>query len=201
MDDVQQAIARIKQGDLTGLETLVRKYQVKAVYAAYLVLQDRQMAEDAAQNTFLHLVKRIGQYDDTRPFEPWLMRCVVNAALDAARQTKRWVPLETGADTGETMPVVWLTRSAPCPEDLVETRELRQAVRAALNKLHPEQRAAVVLRYFLEMSEAEMVQALRKPPSTVKWRLHEAKRRLKELLRPVLSSWSSEMREEEKCDE
>ncbi len=190
MDETQQAIARIKRGDWSGLEGLVRQHQAKAVYAAYLVLQDRQAAEDVVQNVFLRVVERIGQYDESRPFEPWFLRSVIHAALDAARQRSRWISLdaEAAAENDAGAPVAWLLKGQPWPQDLVETRELRQAVRSALKQLNAEQRAAIVLRYFLEMNEAEMVDILRRPPSTIKWRLHEAKRHLKELLRPLFPS-------------
>lgn len=198
MDETQQAIARIKRGDLTGLEWLVRKHQAKAVYAAYLVLRDRQAAEDVVQNAFLRVVERIGQYDESRPFEPWFLRSVINAALDTARQQSRWISLEAQVEAENDAGglVAWLLNGQPWPEDLVETRELRQAVRSALKQLNTEQRAAIVLRYFLDMNEAEMTEILRRPPSTIKWRLHEAKRHLKELLQSLFPSRSENPHEE-----
>lgn len=184
----------MKRGDLSGLEFLVRKYQTKAVYAAYLVLQDRQSAEDVVQSAFLRVYERIGQFDASRPFEPWFIRSVVNGALDAARRSNRLVPLEPDTGAGEW--VEWLASDGPSPQDLVETAEMRAAVRRTLRQLSADQRAAIVLRYFLEMNEAEMVAALQRPPSTVKWHLHEARRRLRELLRPPARPPADEPREE-----
>lgn len=86
--DEPQAIARIKRGDLDGLEMLVRCYQAKAVQAAFLIVRDRLMAEDVVQAAFLKAVERIDQFDDSRPFGPWFLRSVVNAAIDASRQQK-----------------------------------------------------------------------------------------------------------------
>lgn len=88
MDD-QTAISRIKQGDLNGLEALVGRYQVKAVYAAYLVLQDRSLAEDVAQDAFLKIYEKIHQFEDGRPFAPWFFRIVVNDAVKIARRQRR----------------------------------------------------------------------------------------------------------------
>ncbi len=193
----RQAIARMKRGDLSGLEFLVRKYQTKAVYAAYLVLQNRQSAEDVVQSAFLRVYERIGQFDASRPFEPYFIRSVVNGALDAARRGNRLVPLEAENDTGAEEWVEWLVSDRPSPQDLVETAETRAAVRQTLRRLSADQRAAIVLRYFLEMNEAEMVDALQRPASTVKWQLHEARRRLKELLRPLAQPPADEPREEQ----
>ena len=79
----QKAIARLKRGDISGLEALVRKYQVQAVRAAYLIIRDRALAEDIVQAAFLRAYERIGQFDAGRPFGPWFLRSVVNDAVKA----------------------------------------------------------------------------------------------------------------------
>jgi RNA polymerase sigma-70 factor (ECF subfamily) len=192
--DETKAIARIKRGDLAGVELLVRYYQAKAVQAAYLVVRDRPLAEDVVQAAFLKAVERIDQFDDSRPFGPWFLRSVVNAAIDASQQQKRLLPLEREARDEATTLADWLTSDAPYPEELVEMREVRLEVRKALDALSPEQRAAVVLRHFLEMSEAEMTDTLHRPPSTIKWWLHTARKRLRELLRPT---WQAKLDEKQ----
>lgn len=200
MDDeqylIKQAIARIKRGDFAGLEILVRKYQTKAVYTAYLVLYDRQLAEDVVQASFIRVVERIGQYDESRPFEPWFIRSVVNAALDTARKNSKLISLDAEDENGAGPAVEWLIDNQPCPQDLIETQELRNAVRHALRKLNSDQRAAIVLRYFLEMNEAEMTNTLNRPTSTIKWWLHEAKKKLKEILHPIVQASLDHPRED-----
>ena len=62
--------------------------------------------------------------------------------------------------------------------------ELVQEVRQALQRLPAEQRAALVLKYYLEMSEAEMALTLERPRTTIKWRLYTARQRLKGMLQP-----------------
>jgi RNA polymerase sigma factor (sigma-70 family) len=76
----------------------------------------------------------------------------------------------------------WLNDSSQRPEALTETGETRAAVWNAIQSLSPEQRAVIVQRHFLEMSESEMVKELERPPSTIKWWLHTARERLRELL-------------------
>jgi RNA polymerase sigma factor (sigma-70 family) len=77
----QIAISRLKQGDLNGLETLVSRYQARAVHAAYLIVHDRPLAEDVVQMAFVKVAERIHQFDEQRPFSPWFFRIVVNDAL------------------------------------------------------------------------------------------------------------------------
>ncbi|HEC34657.1 MAG TPA: RNA polymerase sigma factor [Chloroflexi bacterium] len=183
----REAIARMKRGDISGLEALVRRYQVQAVRAAYLIVRDRETAEDIVQSAFLRAYQRIGQFDAERPFGPWFLRSVVNDAIKAAARRQRQVPLEAGSGREEASLVDLLADPNPGPADLVEAAETRQAVLAALDRLPPAQRAAIVLRYYLGLSEAKMADELACPPGTVKWRLHAARKRLRALLHPLWS--------------
>src|SRR5205085_10233603 len=88
-----EAIALLKSGDISGLERLVRLYQVQAVRAAYGIVQDRAAAEDIVQSAFLTAFERIGQFDANRPFGPWFLRSVVNLAIKTAHRRQRLVAL------------------------------------------------------------------------------------------------------------
>lgn len=175
----REAISRLKTGDLRALESLITRYQVKAIRAAYFIIQDESAAEDIVQDAFIRIIRRIHQFDENRPFEPYLMRSVVNAALNAARKARH----TTSLDTGDSLHAVeTLLAQAATLEDQVEAAELQQAILAAIAALPPRQRAAVVQRYYLEMSEQEMAAALGAAPGTVKWLLHTARARLARLL-------------------
>ncbi len=176
----KQAIALLKCGNPAGLEMLVNQYQLQALRAAALITGDRDQAEDIVQNAFIRAAERIGQFDSQRSFGPWFLRGVVNDALKAVERQKRLVPLEPEEDEEGVI----LTDLAPLPEEAVEAEETHQAVWQALEKLPPRQRAAVVMRYYLEMNEEEMVEETRRPAGTVKWWLHAARQRLQRLLRP-----------------
>lgn len=176
----REAIRRLQRGDISGLATLVRRYQVQAVRAAYLVTQDCQQAEDVVQAAFLRAYQRIEQFDPERPFAPWFYRSVVNAAVQTARRSQRQVSL----DGGEEITLAdLLPDPSPAPDETIEAVEMQQAVRQALQQLSPEQRAAVVMRYYLDLSEAEMAAEMQVPPGTIKWRLHNARKQLRFLLR------------------
>lgn len=176
MDD-QQAIQRLKNGDIGGLEWLVARYQARAVRAAFLITHDELQAEDVVQEVFERLYHRIGQFDAARPFEPYLLRSVVNAALNSTRRLKKQVSLD-----GDLRQVEQLLAQSLSVESEVDALQLQQQIIAALAKLDPRQRAALVLRYYLEMSEKEMAAALDAPPGTVKWLLNVARARLRDLL-------------------
>lgn len=164
------------------METLVQRHQVRAVYAAFLVVRDPQLAEDIVQDAFLRAAERIAQFDGSRPFGAWFLRSVINAAVKAAQRQKRFIPLDGTEDDQSASLADWLMDPDPCPERIVETEETRQMVWQALGQLSAEQRAVIVMRHFLEMSEAEMTRELDRPLTTVRWRLKTARQRLRQLL-------------------
>jgi RNA polymerase sigma-70 factor (ECF subfamily) len=176
--DEKSAVTRLKRGDLTGIEFLVQQYQVQAVHTAYLITGDRFLAEEIVQAVFLKLASKIDQFDMQYSFRPWFFRIIVNDAIKAAKRRRRYVSLDTLSESV----LNWLNDPSQRPEELTESNETREAVWNAIQSLSPKQRAVIVQRHFLEMDEAEMVKELQRPPSSVKWWLHTARERLRELL-------------------
>ncbi len=172
----REAVARLKRGDVGGLEALVRLYQVQALDAAYLISRDYALAEDVVQASFLRAYERIHQFDGARPFGPWFLRSVVNSTLTALTN-RRDLSLE--AQPGEA---VDLPSPDPGLEEMLEAAETREEIIAALDRLSPGQRAAIVMRYYLDLSDAEVSHKLDIPPGTVRRRLHDARQRLRRLL-------------------
>jgi len=180
MDD-RQAIRRLKNGDISGLEILIANYQVKAVQTAYLVTRHEPMAEDVVQETFVRFYEHARSFDETRPFEPYFLRCVVNRALNAVEKEHA----AASFDEELNVPALQaLLARAVSVEAQTEYAQLRTEIAMALESLSPRQRAVVVLRYYLEMSEKEMIETLKVAPGTIKWLLNAARSRLRNLLSP-----------------
>jgi RNA polymerase sigma-70 factor, ECF subfamily len=177
MDEIT-AIRRMKAGDFGGLEYLMERYQVQAARAAFLITRDKARAEDVAQEVFLRLFQRANRFDETRRFEPYLMRSVINAALNACRGEKRSISLEGNIETVEK-----LVEQATSVESQTEYSQIKSEIFNALGQLPPRQRAAIVQRYYLDMSEQEMALALDAAPGTVKWLLNSARTTLRDLLK------------------
>jgi RNA polymerase sigma-70 factor (ECF subfamily) len=188
--DEKEAVELLKQGKLEGLEVLVHTYQLQALRAAGLILGDRGLAEEIVQNAFIRAAGRIAQFDSGRSFGPWFLRSVVNDAFKAARRQSRFIALDAVEEGG----AIDLTDPTPLPEEMVEREETIRAVGLALSRLSPLQRAAIVLRYSLGMSEAEISRELHSPVGSIKWRLHAARQRLAGLLRPGLQAAEDEER-------
>jgi RNA polymerase sigma-70 factor (ECF subfamily) len=181
-DKDQDAISRLKQGDMNGLGTLVRRYQAEAVQAAYAIVFDRALAEDVVQTAFVKAAERIEQFDDERPFAPWFFRIVVNDALKLAKRQKRDLSLEEQLDQPTARLAQWLTDPGLQPDQLMEQKETRQNILKAIRCLPPGQRAAIVMRYYLDMSMSETSAETGRPLSTIKWWLRDGRRRLRGLM-------------------
>ncbi len=182
--DEREAIGRLKRGDAGGLRVLVETHYDRATRAAYLVVRDPALAEDVAQGAFVRAYDRIGTFDPARPFGPWFMRLVVNEAVEAARKRERRRTAHLDPSGPESL-LAHLEDTSRGPHELAEDAEARRRVWAALSKLPPAQRAVIVQRYYLGMSEAEMAGGGLSAPGTIKWRLHAARKRLAKLLGPA----------------
>lgn len=177
--DEQQAIQRLKQGDIGGLEFLVARHQLKAVRVAYLITRDLGLAEDVVQDAFIRTFFAIHSFDATRPFEPWFMRSVVNASVKMMQKSARQI--QVGDEADESLLAELATR-VESVESQVESGEVQSQIWDAMQKLAPRQRAVIVQRYFLEMSEKEMAVEAGTAIGTIKWLLNAARERLRRFL-------------------
>lgn len=183
LTEEQDAIQRVRRGDTGGLTVLIKQYQVRAVRTAYAITQDRALAEDVTQTVFLNLFTALHSFDQRRPFAPWFYKSVVNAAVKAVKKGERTLSLNTviNAETGETF-VELLPDLAALPIEQLESEEIRATIREALAKLTPDQRAVIVMRYYLDLETHEISEELHAPSATIRWRLHSALKRLRGLI-------------------
>jgi RNA polymerase sigma-70 factor, ECF subfamily len=177
--DEKHAIQRLKQGNIHGLEFLVNQFQVKAIRVAYLITRDLGLAEEIVQESFVKAYRSIRTFEENRPFEPWFLRNVVNASVKTMQRLARQVDM--GEDADEIL-FAELISSVDSVEDQVEFLELQDKIWGAMQKLSPRQRAVIVQRYYLEMSEKEMAVESGAAAGTIKWLLNAARERLRSLL-------------------
>lgn len=173
IENEAELATRARGGDRVAFGQLVERFAPQARRVARAVLQDPHDADDAAQDAFLAALVKLDQYDPRRPFGPWLMRIVANAATDRRRRrTVRQVePLAPE-----------LTGGGPRPDREAEQSALGDRLRAALAELPERRRIAVVLFDVDGYSHAEIAQILGIPEGTVRSEVFHARRRLRELL-------------------
>jgi RNA polymerase sigma-70 factor (ECF subfamily) len=166
----------VQRGNADDLAVLVERHHSPLLgYLYRMAGGDRSLVEDLVQETFLRVLRAIGQYQYPRPFKPWLYAIATNLVRD---HYKRAETRYTVGETGEE-----LTRGqAVRPEDRVVADEEAQQVAAAVMALPVHQREAVILRYYQSLSLAEIADALGVPLGTVKSRLYHGLRRLRATL-------------------
>jgi RNA polymerase sigma-70 factor (ECF subfamily) len=163
-------VRRARTGDMAAFGELFAAYRVRAYRTAFLIAQERGLAEDLTQEAFIRAYQAIGRCDPDRPFLPWLLRILINLSRTAVRRRGRQVSVAevTGADTMDG--------------DFAAESDDRVLVWRALSELEPIHRDVLMLRYYHDFAEAEIAEALALPVGTVKSRLHHARRRLEERL-------------------
>lgn len=166
-------ILHAMQGDDNAFARVVEAYQVPVYNLCYRMLGEPREAEDAAQETFLKAYRGLSRYDPERSFTTWLLSIASHHCIDRLRR-KRFVtlPLE------DLLPSQEKPYAVPGPEGVLVSMESQEAVRGLLQHLGRIDRAAIVLRYWYEMSYEEISQSLSISVLAVKSRLHRARREL-----------------------
>lgn len=184
-DNFRELVKQCIVGDQSSMLELVDRYKGQVFGLCYRMLGQREDAEDAAQESFIRVLKNIHRWDPDRDFEPWLLAIAGNRCRTAlAKRCRRPAP----------QPLVdQLPDHAP---DLQCARNLSEEVHLALQKLRAEYRQAFVLFSDHEMGYAEIAETMDCPVGTVKTWVHRARRELIHLLRErgVLEENSNEMR-------
>jgi RNA polymerase sigma-70 factor (ECF subfamily) len=170
MDDEQRAwICDSQNGNAHAFESLVRVHQRMIHALTFRMTGSIADADDLAQETFIQAFQRIGSFRGDAAFSSWIFRIAMNLCLNWRQREMRRSRLH---DKWEP------------PERIEEDRndQLSQEVQAALMKLHPKQRAAVILTICESQSHAEAAQILGCSETTVSWRVFAAKKKLKRWL-------------------
>ena len=175
MEDAELA-ARAGAGDREAFGALVERYAGQARRLARSILGNAEDADDAAQDGFLAALRALERYDPSRPFGPWLLRIVANAASDRRRRLR--------VRSTEAIPADTVTRD-PGPDQLTDRHAFTAALNAALAKLPTRQRIAVVLFDVEGYSHREIAQVVHVSEGTVRSDVFHARRALRE----SLASW------------
>lgn len=185
---------RVREGDATAFETLVRKYQTRLVRLMQH-LGPRDMGEDLAQETFLRVYRARKRYEPGAKFATWLFTIAGNVARNANRSAGRRQEISeidaSGAPQhdGSTLLAGTVTdASGLMPTRLVEGDERAEVVRQAIESLGERQRMALILSRFENFSYAEIAEAMDLTPKAVKSLLSRARVNLKELVQPYMKS-------------
>lgn len=173
MNIESEVIRRARDGDREAFGDIYRACFDDVYKYVYWNTGSREEAEDLCEETFYRALKHIGRYDESKSsFRSWVMRIAHNLMVDRYRHRSR-------------RPEAELDEGLAAPGDItsgVEAKELRAAIEEAMRGLTPEQRQVLQMKYFLEMSNAEVARALGKREGAVNALQHRALRKMGGLL-------------------
>lgn len=180
----EEELARnLQRGDLSALAILVEQHHSPLLGFLYRMTGgNRTLAEDLAQESFLRVIRSIAHYQYPRPFKPWLYAIATNIARDYYKRADSRHTIDMPDDSEQMTP-----ENIELPEDTLLSQDEEQRVASAITGLPAHQREVVVLRYYQELSLAEIAEALHIPVGTVKSRLSLGLQRLKTILERELS--------------
>lgn len=171
-DDELMVLAR--GGAMAALDVLVRRHQKSVFEIARKHLGEVAPAMDVAQNAFVELFKYVPRYRPEGKFRVFLYRLVLNQCL----MQQRWVRYNRRAE--EDLALVPRATAAPSTEDKLLRGERRRDVREGLLRLKPKLRSVLILRFAADLSYQEIAEVLDVPIGTVKSRLSEGLKKLRD---------------------
>ena len=174
--DESQWLEQSSHGDEDAFAHLVERYQTPVYNLCYRMLGNHSEAEDAAQETFIKAYGSMKRYDPSRKFINWILTIASNNCIDQIRKRRfQIVPLEewTPGDKSDS------TENGI--EGSIIAKEGREDIQGMIDHLGPKDRAAIILRYWYDLSYEEIANTLSLSLGAVKSRLHRARREIAEL--------------------
>jgi RNA polymerase sigma-70 factor (ECF subfamily) len=170
--DLVQLVGHCLAGDQRSMLALVQRFQGQVFGLCYRMLGQRQDAEDAAQETFVRVLKNLHRWDQERDFQPWLLAIAGNRCRTALAARRRRPTAELAEE--------FVVDDQP---DHDAGRQLAEELQLALQAVRPEYRQAFILFHEQELSYAEIAGSMQVPLGTIKTWVHRARRELIEKLK------------------
>jgi RNA polymerase sigma-70 factor, ECF subfamily len=187
--DDSALIEKCRAGDVAAFEPLVEKYRQRVWRLAYNVLRDREEAWDVAQEAFIKAYQALPSFRGQSAFYTWLYRITMNVAADRARSRAaqgRAFGTERVPEEDWERVITDPNPAEASPADAASRREERQKIMRALDQLSEDHRRIIMLGDLEGLSYREIAETLEIPMGTVMSRLHNARKRLRDVLGPLL---------------
>ena len=184
--DEPQLVARLRAGEESAFEQLVRSTSGKLLAAARRLLRNEEYARDAVQSAFIRAFQSLSRFREESRLSTWLHRILINEALMKLRSRARGEEesidplLPTFVPDGhQTRDTVDWSESA---DKALERAETRALINRAIDQLPESYRTVLVMRDLEEMNTAEVAEMLGVSANVIKVRLHRARQALRTLL-------------------
>jgi len=170
-------VLQAQKGDDEAFTRLVETYQKPVFNLCYRMLGEPDLAEDAAQETFLRAYQHLHRYDQKRPFATWLLSIAAHYCIDRLRRRKfSMFSMDAEDEEGNTFELPDI--DAPNPEVESIKGQTNHRIHAMLKDVDETDRAAIIMRYWYDYSEKEIAESLQLTVSAVKSRLHRARKEM-----------------------
>lgn len=187
-------VQRTLAGDQRAFEMLVVRYQRRVERLIGRMVRDTDLVEDIAQETFIRAYRALAQFRGDAQFYTWLYRIAVNTAKKQLLELKRdplvyQSQMKTGDDdetSGSERELNSGVADTETPEAVLASKEIAEAVNAAMEALPEELRNAITLREIEGLSYEEIAQALDCPIGTVRSRIFRAREAISGRIKPLL---------------
>ena len=175
--DERRLVRRCLVGDDSAFAELVEMQQAAVFGTVLRLVRDRNLAAEVSNRVFYRAYEHLASFDETRPLRPWLVRIAANEALNELRSRRREAD---HAMSGEAAAIeLEQLAGGPDPAELIPLRERSAVIRAAIDRLPETQRAVVVLRYFADLSYADIAEVTQQTVNNVGVILLRARERLR----------------------
>ncbi len=189
-EDLARLCQQTLPDDTRAFEAIVARYKKRVFATAYRLMDNREEAEDQAQEVFLKIYRSIKNLSEPVTFEAWLQRITVNTCLDALEKVKRRPAIKIHLDDDEESRGGFDVPAKSNPAETYENKEIRNCLEKALAKLEPQGRSVIILRDVEELSYEEIAESLKAGLSAVKMRIHRARLAIQKLIEEVCpGSW------------
>jgi RNA polymerase sigma-70 factor (ECF subfamily) len=189
----RELVAQVLGGSQDAARRLVEQHQQAVFNLVCRMVRDPGVAEELAQDAFVKAFGALKTYDPAYKFSSWILRIAHNTAIDYLRRHRPDTVSLDDERTGRQVESVLVDASQPSPLLQAERAGLAEALEAALERLRPEYRRLVVMRYQEDQSYEDIAAMLSLPLGTVKSHLHRARHELARLM--VQSGWGPPARE------
>jgi RNA polymerase sigma-70 factor, ECF subfamily len=181
----------VRDGSAAAFDELMIRYQSRLVTVLGHLTGRRDLAEDLTQEVFLRVYRARQRYVPGAKFSTWLFTIANNVASNALRSLARRPevqapPRDPNVSGSNSLDQLALAASGLMPARQIDNAELQNVVHEALSRLNSQQRMAVLLSKFEEMSYSDIAETMQKSPQAVKSLLARARENLREALEPYL---------------
>ena len=180
----EKLVSQTLKGEEGAFSTLIKRYEKQIYSLAYRLTNNKDDAQDLAQEAFIKIYKNLDKYDHERPFFPWMYKVAANVCYSMLRQSKSHATEITLEKVIEFSPLIPDRNTHP--EEYYQTKETQKLVRQAIAELPERYRVPLVLKYLEEMSYKEISEILDIPVTTIETRLYRGRSLLKKRLTGIL---------------